>query len=235
MVRYRKRSRSRRSRRYSRRTPRKTRVVARKALRLARRLARNIETKFHQTSDDALLVGKNIIDTLRYPLHEITLGTRDESQRIGDSISVRNFFHKFTLYLVNNGAVGDYPPQWTTVRYYVALIPRTTDPSDPGIDVVKFFENNNTDRLAPLGWKQWDRRHLFRLLYSKVYTLDTFHPSKTYYHRIKINKRIQYDANTNNILKWDLVYGFVGSWAETTVGISNVRVSQVARMTYQDS
>lgn len=233
-----RRKRSRRSfrRRYTRRrTPRKTSRIARKALRIARRLASNIEVKHIDNTHNNVLIGKNIVDTRYEPFQMITVGANDNAQRIGDRISANTLYHKFTFHISNNGTVGENPPQWTTVRYYVAMIPRPTDPSDAGVDLIRFFENNNVDRVAPLGWKQWDYKNTFRLLYSKVYTIDTFHPTKTFYHRIPLKKKVQYVENTNNVLKWMLVFGFIGSWAATEVGISNCRVSHTYRVTYTDT
>lgn len=235
MVRYRKRTRSFRRRHSRRRTPRKTNRIARKALRIARRLASNIEVKHLDNSYNEVLIGKAAANVNYDPLHQITLGTNDVGQRIGDRITVSTFYHKFTLHIANNGNIGEVPPQWTTVRYYVALIPRPSTPATPVTDLTNFFTHDDVDRLAPLGWKNWDKKNTFRILYSKVYTIDTFHPSKTYYHRIKVNKKVQYNDNTNNVNKWDLVFGFIGSWAQTLTGISNVRVDHTYRLTYTDT
>lgn len=235
MVRRKRGRRPLRRRFHRRRTPRKTSGIARKALRIARRLASNIETKHINNSYNEILLGKNIIDTYYHPFSEITIGLNDAHQRIGDRISANTFYHKFTLHIVNNGNVGETVPQWTTVRYWVAMIPRPTDPADPGVDIIRFFENNNVDRLAPLGWKDWDFKHTFKLLYSKVYTIDTFHPTKTFYHRIPIKKKVQYVENSNNVANWQLVFGFIGSWSKTEVGISNCRVDHTYRLTYTDT
>jgi len=229
--RYRKRARRGRSRR---RVPRKTRTIARKALRIARKLAATRETKHIDQSNVSQYPGRQITDLKVYPLQQITIGTNDLGQRIGDSINPLSMFIRFTARMRYKIDLGNTAYQANQIRFWVVRFHRPNS-NDPDSDILQLFNSNNTDHLAPISFKQWDWRHGYHIIYNKVFTLDSFHPSKVFYHRFKLGFKTQYDDQTNRVNTNNLYFGWQYDQAKAVADGDQPLIDYAYRITYADA
>lgn len=232
--RFRKRRRTTRrvfKRGFSRR--RQTRRIARTALRVARR-ANKREPKFYEEAFNGFYPGRNATDSAFDLTPNIVQGTT-ALERVGDSVILKYLTVTATITLPDQLGVvlTNVTNRQNFIRFWVAVIP---DPDSAGInsDISDIFAQNNFQWLAPLGLKRWDTRFDSRLIYNRVFKINTFSPQIYFRKKIKLNFSTQWQIGGIAPYHNRLVYGFQSDNTTGVLGGTYAYVHHIARLTYID-
>lgn len=122
------------------------------------------------------------------------------------------------------------------VRLWVAVIPQpATYSNDSKRDqVVKIFDLNDQQWLAPFSLKNWDNRVNSRLLYSKVYKINTYQPQVKFHVKVRLRFPVQFD-NDGQVIHNQIYYGFISDNTTGIAGGTYAFVHHFNRITYTDS
>lgn len=224
-------------RRRSRRAPRSTRRIARRALRVAR-FAAKTELKYNQAEYPGFYPGRAILDSKFEPMGTISRGTDDFGQRIGDQIfaKVLHIIGSITLPDQINITLSNVTNRQNFVRLWVACIPtpQTFSTASKEDQLKKIFDLQDIDWLAPFSLKSWDQRVNTRLLYSKVFKINTYQPQVKFHVKVPLRFLVQYNTD-GQIIHNDVYYGFISDRSTGLAGGTYAYVHHFNRITYTDS
>lgn len=215
----------------SRRAPSR---VARKALRIATTLNKTRELKFKDNTLAGAYPGRQITDMYFEPFSNVNIPRNDtDNGRVGDNLYAKSLIIQGSITLPDQlGTVlTSVTNRQNFIRLWVAMWP---SPAITITDVQNLFTNNNSQWVAPFSQKSWQYRFRSRLLYSKVYKINTFSPQVHFYVKLRLNKLVQYDAS-GNILYNQILYGFISDNTTGIVGGTYAKVEHVQRATWTDS
>ena len=184
-----------------------TAVMAAKAYAMAKALKKstNIEYKIADITDNASVSFSGYLAQL----NNISQGITD-STRVGDSCKIQNLV--FRTLLARNGA----DAQMRLILFWDKQA-KVTSSSD-------ILQNTGTI-FSPLSPKNYDKRFQTKILYDKVFNLNTDNPMRSLDLVIPINQHTQYNGATNLVNT-----GYLG-----VLFISNINTANNPTMNYSIS
>lgn len=124
---------------------------------------------------------------------------------------------------------------WSTIKIWVAIIPRLESVSNVSTILSDIWENNNTDYLNVTAFKKWDTQQRTKIIFSKNYVLSTYRPAIPIRLKIPIKRLTSWaltdvqDARTNM-----LVWGVMADTSGGLAGYNQVRCDLDTRVTFTD-
>lgn len=209
-----------------------TRRIANKALRMATVLNKTKELKHLDEINAGFYPGRNISDHYRQIASGVTQGLQD-TERVGDSIYMKTFEIKGSISLPDQMGItlANVTNRQNFIRFWVAVWP---NPSVLLTDIQNLFTAYNTTWIAPFGFKEWDERFRARLIYSKLFKINTYSPQVAFDIKIKLNMLTQYDG-TGNIRYNNVMYGFISDNTTGVIGGTYAYIHYTTRVTWTDS
>lgn len=231
---------SKRRRSFRRRTRRKVRSVrriARRALRVAK-FAAKTELKYNQSEIAGFYPGRQILDHYFEPFANISRGVNDFAERVGDQIYAKRLHIAGSITLPDQIGItlNNVTNRQNFVRLWVAVIPQPAvyNAASKAQQVTKIFDLNDFQWLAPFSLKNWDDRVNSRLLYSKVYKINTYQPQVKFHVKVRLHLPIQYNTD-GQIIHNQVYYGFMSDNTTGLAGGTYAYVHHFSRVTYSDA
>lgn len=228
-------------RRRTSRTPRTTRALAKRAYSGVKKINRAIELKYIPNQHNNFFPGRQITDYYWLPFNGALSQGTGAIQVIGNKAMLKYLHIQGMMQIYNNrdtqlNLVGNYPKlTWSTIKIWVAIIPRLDTAGSIISTLQDIWEENNSDYLNVTSFKKWSTQQRTKVIFSKLYMLTTYKPAIPIRLKIPIKRLTSWEiSDTNDPRTNCLVWGVMSDTSGGFAGLNQVRCDFNTRVTFTD-